>query len=142
MKNREFVILPLLSIFGVIVFLISYIANGDWVAPPEADKIKNPIAGAKPNGKVENRFTSNCAMCHGNYGKGDGFDGKRLNPKPTDLTTEAVQRQTDGAIFWKISNGRGTMLSYKNTFNETERWELVNFVRSLGKNRNSISYDE
>src|SRR3990172_2845011 len=53
-------------------------------------------------------------------------------PKPADWTSDGIQKQTDGEIFWKISNGRGSMPPWKH-LPEKERWEIVNFIRSLKK---------
>src|SRR5204863_3973098 len=43
---------------------------------------------------------------------------------------DAVQKQTDGEIFWKISNGRGAMPPWKH-LPEKDRWEIVNYIRTL-----------
>ena len=51
-------------------------------------------------------------------------------PKPANWTSEAVQKEADGELFWKISNGRGAMPPWKH-LPEKDRWELVNYIRSL-----------
>jgi hypothetical protein len=66
-------------------------------------------------------------------GKGDGMGGAGLTPKPSNLTSDAVQSQTDGAIFWKITEGRTPMASYKASIPEKKRWQLVNYMRTLKK---------
>ena len=55
-----------------------------------------------------------------------------LPTKPADWTSDKVQKQTDGEIFWKLSNGRGAMPPWK-SLPEKERWELVSYIRSLKK---------
>jgi len=42
-----------------------------------------------------------------------------------------VQNQSDGAIYWKITNGNPPMASYKETLTEEQRWQLVNYIREL-----------
>jgi len=69
--------------------------------------------------------------CHGAKGKGDGPAAVALNPKPADWTSPAVQAESDGEIFWKISTGRGAMPSWS-FLPETDRWALVRYIRSLG----------
>ena len=54
-----------------------------------------------------------------------------LNPKPADHTSAKVQSQTDGAIFYKITTGRLPMAPYKDVLNDTQRWQLVNYIRTL-----------
>ena len=105
-------------------------AQGPWAAPADAKKMKNPVKGV---GNAKKSVETNCASCHGATGKGDGPAAAALPPpKPANWTVDAVQKQTDGEIFWKISNGRGAMPPWKH-LPEKERWELVNFIRSLAK---------
>ena len=54
-------------------------------------------------------------------------------PKPADWTSEKVQKQTDGELFWKITNGRvGAMPSHQG-LSDVERWQMVNFIRALAR---------
>lgn len=104
-----------------------------WKAPPEADKLKNPFEkDTEAWKKAESTFKNLCVICHGEKGKGDGIAGMALTPRPANLTSEAVQKQTDGAIFWKITNGNPPMASYKETLTEKQRWLLVKYIRHLG----------
>lgn len=64
---------------------------------------------------------------------GDGPAGEALNPKPTDFTLTTFQKQSDGAIFWKINTGRGTMANYENSLSEDQRWAVINYLRTLKK---------
>lgn len=103
-----------------------------WVAPASADKIQNPLKGdAKAAASGKRTYKMLCFVCHGPKGKGDGMAGAGLTPKPTNFTTEEFQTQTDGAIYWKITEGRTPMASYKTALPEKKRWELVNYLRTL-----------
>ncbi|HEU5321656.1 MAG TPA: cytochrome c [Methylomirabilota bacterium] len=105
-------------------------AQGEWTAPPDAKNLKNPVKGA---GGAKKSVDTNCASCHGASGKGDGPAAAALPPpKPADWTSAKVQGQTDGELFWKISNGRGAMPPWKH-LPDKERWELVNYIRTLKK---------
>ena len=106
----------------------------EWVAPPYADTLTNPIKADEKNlGEAKKIYENVCWSCHGLKGKGDGPASLKLNPKPADHTSEKVQRQTDGAIFWKMSKGRGDMLPYEKTLSKQQRWKLVCYIRELGK---------
>lgn len=108
--------------------------SSDWTAPKSASRIKNPLAGiVEATHKGENLFVQNCSECHGMTGKGDGPTADMLDTKPANLTSEKVQKESDGALFWKISEGKGAMASYKNVFSKEQRWQLVNYIRKLGK---------
>ncbi len=101
-----------------------------WVSPANAQNVKNP---ASPDGTGKVLYTSYCTPCHGNSGKGDGPAAAALNPKPADHTSSALQSETDGSLFWKISEGRKPMPQYKLAFTPEQRWQLVNYIRTLSK---------
>jgi SNF family Na+-dependent transporter len=63
--------------------------------------------------------------------KGDGPAAANLNPKPKDFSSVELQKQTDGELFWKLSNGKGMMVPYKHSLNEEKRWQLINYIRTL-----------
>ena len=105
-------------------------AQGEWKAPPEAKATKNPVKGV---GAAKKNIETNCVTCHGPNGKGDGPAAAALPPpKPADWTSAKVAAESDGEIFWKISNGRGAMPPWKH-LPEKDRWEIVNYIRTLQK---------
>ncbi len=108
--------------------------NRNWSAPPDADKIVNPLKGSTDATKSGKKlYQQMCALCHGDLGKGDGIAGTALDPPPGNFTSKKVQTQTDGAIFWKMTNGNPPMISYAEFLTEEQRWQLVNYIRELGK---------
>ena len=133
-----------IHITGFLVILLFFIFFNDsmalqtstsgWKAPASADKLKNPFKD-DPDAwkKVEDVYKINCNICHGKGGEGDGLGGIALKPRPANLIAEDVLKQTDGAIYWKITNGKPPMASYKEVLTEEERWLLVNFIRNLAK---------
>lgn len=103
-------------------------AQGEWKAPADAKAMKNPVKGVGNSAKAAE---TNCASCHGPKGKGDGVAAAALPPpKPADWTSAKVQSQSDGELFWKISEGRGAMPPWK-SLPEKDRWEFVNYIRTL-----------
>ena len=137
-------ILISLSLTGVLyILLASFISAPEvgnyeaiqqkkWVAPASADKIINPLKGdAKTIASGKKIYKMLCFVCHGPKGKGDGMAGAGLTPKPADLTSSTFQSQSDGAIFWKIEQGRSPMPSYKTSIPEKKRWEIINYLRTL-----------
>lgn len=103
-----------------------------WVAPAWADTIHNPLKGsttASAAGKL--LYDKYCVVCHGAKGKGDGVAAPGLQVHPADHSSTAVQSQTDGAIYWKLTTGRPPMASYKTTLTATQRWQLVDYIRTL-----------
>ncbi len=106
--------------------------NEKWKAPESANKLTNAIP-VNPESIEQGKqiFNKLCWTCHGNKGKGDGPASKSLKPKPADFSTSEFHEQTDGAIFWKITEGRGSMASYKSSLSAKQRWQLVNYLRTL-----------
>ncbi len=132
--NYKSLFLITILLASVFIFFRSFAQSTPWVAPKDADNVKNPLSGnASGMAEAKTLYTANCGPCHGDKGKGDGPAAQGLNPKPADHTSAAVQSQTDGAIFWKLSEGRTPMPAYKKIFSEQQRWELVNFIRTLAK---------
>jgi mono/diheme cytochrome c family protein len=100
---------------------------------PGAGAPKNPVpADGTSIARGAQLFTIHCQMCHGSGGQGNGTIAAFLvTKKPTDLTSDLVQGREDGAIFLTISNGFGMMPPLNENFTVRERWDLVNFVRTL-----------
>ncbi len=79
-------------------------------------------------------FHINCTACHGEDAKGDGPVAPFLQQqKPADLTSPSVQFLSDGAIFMVITNGFGKMPPLNENLTVRERWDVVNYLRTLGK---------
>ena len=106
-------------------------AHAPWVAPAAEKGKKNPLPDDKKVVEQGAKLAQiNCAACHGAKGKGDGMAAAALTPKPADWTSKAIQDESDGELFWKISNGRGPMPPWKH-LSENDRWALVRYIRSL-----------
>jgi len=121
---------------GAVVFAFFFpaIAKGEapWAAPAAAAAKKNPFAGngeAAASGKQI--YGTICTTCHGPTGRGDGPAAATLNPKPANYTTSAIAGESDGSLFWKLSEGRGAMLAFKGSYSEKQRWELITYIRTL-----------
>lgn len=132
LKRRE--ILSILFIVSTILPTGLLQAQTQWNSPKEVENLRNPYANNTTilkDAKVI--YTTNCVPCHGTKGKGDGAASAALNPKPADHSSDKVQKETDGSLFWKISEGRNPMPPYKTALTETQRWELVDYIRTLAK---------
>lgn len=107
-------------------------AEEPWIAPARAARKPNPVA-ATPESLAQGKmlFGAACEPCHGPTGKGDGPAAAALERKPGNLSDPKLWEQTDGALFWKISEGKTPMPTFQETFNEEQRWQIVNYVRTL-----------
>lgn len=140
MKEKRF-LKPISAALGpvLVMSLMSFIwispyQMAKFVAPASADAVVNPLKGnAAATAEGKKLYTANCIVCHGEKGQGDGVAAAGLAKSPADHSSAAVQKQTDGAIFWKLSEGNTPMPAYKAVYNETQRWQLVNYIRTLSK---------
>lgn len=104
-----------------------------WPVPEEAKKRTNPIPASEAGfSAARDLYKDKCAQCHGETGKGDGAEAKMYSVKSADFTNaEMMSKMTDGEIFYKITEGRRPMPSFKKRLTEEQRWQLVNFLRSF-----------
>jgi putative copper resistance protein D len=78
-------------------------------------------------------YQAHCAVCHGIAGYGDGAAAAALTPRPADLTAKHTAMHTVGDLFWWLSYGitGRAMPGFHDRLSEEERWDLVNFLRTL-----------
>ena len=121
-------------LFLILPFLPLLAQMKHFAAPKTADAVNNPFKGnATATAEGQKIYITYCTPCHGQKGKGDGVASAGLSKQPANHTSAAVQEQTDGAIFWELSEGNNPMPAYKKSLSETQRWQLVNFIRTLAK---------
>ena len=105
----------------------SYRQDPNWQVPGQAAVRENPLA-QKPEAASGGKklFRRNCVECHGEDGRGI------VKKHAADLQLDVVQQQSDGTLFWKITNGnpdRG-MPSFSR-LPDLQRWQLVLYLRTL-----------
>jgi mono/diheme cytochrome c family protein len=104
----------------------------EWQAPPEALSLTNPYKGNAEAIKIgQAYYNQRCSDCHGGRGYGNGGMSRGLKKPPTNLASRMVQANTDGELFWKITNGRSPMPANRVRFDDNQRWYIVTFLRSL-----------
>lgn len=98
-----------------------------------AEVLHNPLKPTMAHVKVgEQLFATNCAVCHGAAGKGDGPVAYRFKDRypVTNLLTDTVF-QDDGYVYATIRDGGLMMPSLADSMSPEERWEVVLFIRYL-----------
>lgn len=103
--------------------------------PAEFAAKRNPLAGPEAVAAGERIFGQNCATCHGERADGHGPASTGLTPPPADFRSGLVLAQhSDAYLYYRISTGKpGTaMPSFHGVLDETERWQVITYLRSLG----------
>lgn len=117
-----------------------------WVVPEKYKKMKNPVPSDSASIKIgKEMYVRHCVLCHGATGKGDGKRAIKLNQTPGDFTSEEFKKQSDGAIFYKMTEGHKDMPSFKRRIPSNEdviegsfgkvgtAGDLINYIRTLGR---------
>ncbi|HYW34483.1 MAG TPA: cytochrome c [Balneolaceae bacterium] len=107
-------------------------AQSHWKAPAKADTITNPYKVNKSLLALGKKvYMSNCSSCHGSDAKGDGPAAVALNPRPANLKSKKVQKESIGALYWKIDTGKGGMPSWKKKLSKKQAWAVVSYIKNL-----------
>ena len=108
----------------------------EWTVPADQKNVANPqeynLANVK---KGKELYLKNCKSCHGDPGKNNVLP---LKPPPVDIASERMQKNTEGEIFYKITNGRGAMPQFKATISDDDRWRIINFIMNFNPKRQPL----
>ena len=133
MKNK--ILLGLAFIIGTMI-LYAFVGDSQgkpWPVPEKYQNMKNPVASDKESLSVgKSLYTKHCKSCHGSEGLGDGPKAAQLDTPSGDFTSKEFTSQTDGALFYKTSEGRDDMPSFKKKIpDEEDIWSVINYIRTF-----------
>lgn len=110
--------------------VLNVTAQNTWVVPQDQKEKLSMVEFTESMQKSgADVFAGKCTACHGTPGKGN-FNAL-LNPSPGDPASEKFQLNTDGELFYKISEGRVTMPSFKSALSKADIWNVIAYVRSF-----------
>lgn len=89
----------------------------------------------------QQRFTINCAVCHGATAAGNGVTKQYGLATVVSLQDERIRKMADGEIFNTITNGKNTMLAYGPNVTVADRWAIIAYVRALQRSQNATTAD-
>ncbi len=116
-------------------FSFTYYQTKPWAVPEKNATMANPVKSDAETIKVgKEMWTKHCVSCHGKTGAGDGTKAAKLETPMEDISTSAVQGQSDGELYYKIVEGRDEMPTFKKKIPDAEDiWSVVNYIRTLKK---------
>ena len=100
---------------------------------PDIPKVENPIpASAESTGRGEKLYVTYCSKCHGMTGNGAGPSAHGFSTNPRQLWAwHNADKSSDPYLFWFITNGRTDMPPWGVILSENERWDLVNYIKTI-----------
>jgi cytochrome c553 len=121
---------------AIALFSVTQLFAQDWIVPDDQKNLVNPLPYNLDNVKKgKELFLKNCKSCHGDPGKNNVLP---LVPPPVDITSEKMQKNSEGEMFYKISNGRGAMPQFKATISDDDRWRIVNYISNFSPKKSPL----
>ncbi len=125
----------IIAIGIAIIIMSATLQQKPWVIPEKYKSMKSTVktsAASIAAGKV--LWEKHCKSCHGSLGKGDGVKAKTLKTTCGDMSTAKIQSESDGELYYQSFVGRDEMTNFEKKIpDNTDRWNLINFIRSLKK---------
>ena len=128
-RMRPVISLGLLIGVGI---TLGYIVGTHTDAPLSQDEASasNPVEATEASierGRM--LFMNNCAVCHGETGRGDGPQAAALSIPPANLY-DHIPFHPDQFFFGVIAKGlSGVMPAFEGAISEEDRWNILNFLR-------------
>jgi len=97
-------------------------------------QVKNPLPPLVGKDSLETArlFNINCAICHGATGAGNGpLSTSGKIGAIANLTLDLYVAMADGTMYHSINYGRNNMGSYAPQLNRKQRWQMVQYIRTL-----------
>ena len=120
---------------ALLVPVLLFAQSDTWSVTESASSMENPReadSASLESGKAS--FGQFCQTCHGEGGAGDGtmVPMLRIENMPDFTMSDAFDGDTDGDIFFRVSNkGENKMPAFASRMSDEQRWDVVNFLRTL-----------
>ncbi len=123
----------------LMVFLVGEVKSQQWVVPADQLLVENPLPYTLQNvTQGKNLYVTNCKSCHGDAGKNNALP---LVPLPPDPASAKMQANTQGALFYKITFGKGTMPQFETSLSVDDRWRIVNYIMNFNPENKPLLVD-
>lgn len=96
--------------------------------------VKNPLPPlvGKDSLEAARLFNINCAICHGPKADGNGpLSTSGKIGAIANLTLDLYVAMADGTMYHSINYGKNNMGSYAPQLSRKQRWQMVQYIRSL-----------
>ncbi|MCE2788836.1 MAG: cytochrome c [Saprospiraceae bacterium] len=91
-------------------------------------------------------YTIQCAICHGEKGDGAGYlvrdDGGKYPVQPANFLLDDLINSSNGRYYHTLIYGRNLMGGYSDKLSYEERWNVIQYIRSLQAVNKKLEYNE
>ena len=135
MKKILILLTVAIGLTGISFTIVNNQEKKPWAVPDNFKKMKNAVeSNTESIAEGKTLYATHCKSCHGSKGLGDGSKAAQLKTEPGNFSKADFQSQTDGALFYKTTEGRDDMPSFKKKIPDAdERWSIVNYMRTFKK---------
>lgn len=135
MKKILILLTVAIGLTGISFTIVNNQEKKPWAVPDNFKKMKNAVeSNTESLAEGKTLYATHCKSCHGSKGLGDGSKAAQLKTEPGNFSKADFQSQTDGALFYKTTEGRDDMPSFKKKIPDAdERWSIVNYMRTFKK---------
>jgi mono/diheme cytochrome c family protein len=112
-------------------------------APEEAGEYMiNPVSMTEENiQKGQEKYDVFCSPCHGYHGEGDSRLRGQFPIPPSLHSNKMLNEWSDGRIYHVITVGQNTMPGYNRQVTPEERWQIINYIRTMQRALNANEED-
>ncbi|MCW5962399.1 MAG: di-heme enzyme [Bryobacterales bacterium] len=130
---RLWIAVALFLTLAAVAVMRAHDAHGRSTAPLEARRLRSPLPQDAHHAQAgQAPYQRYCLYCHGEDGRARTPLAGKLPQRPTDLANFLMDSMRDGEIYWVITHGIDTaMPGFAQQLSDTERWQLVQYVRLL-----------
>ncbi len=86
-----------------------------------------------------------CGICHGEKGDGNGYlvrDNGKYPAQPANFLSDEFIASSNGRYYHSIMYGKNVMGGYSDKMNYKERWQVIQYIRSLQAASKNLVYSE
>lgn len=111
-----------------------------------AEIVKNPYPITDANlAKGKELYTIYCGICHGEKGDGAGYlvrDDGKYPAQPANFLSDEFINSSNGRYYHSIMYGKNVMAGYSDKLSYKERWQVIQYIRSLQAASKNLVYNE
>ncbi len=106
--------------------------NEDYVRAGE--ELQNPFKPSKELlAEAKLVYNTNCKVCHGDKGEGDGSIVQSGAYPPVPAYKERLPLLKEGQMFHSITYGKNLMGSYSSQITVDETWKVILYIQKLAE---------